>query len=116
MPLHEIAVLAPQNDDCSAIVQVMRGHGIPAAWNTSDYDTTPLTMVIEAFAAWAACGREASGHRLGDLLDQWQHLGDWEAFRAVTDGIVDLLLRTTANSNAGDFVSAIAVVLDARPN
>ena len=69
--------------------------------------------MIEAFAAWAACGREGSGYRLGDLLDQWQHLGDWYAFRTATDGIVDLLLHTTANSNAADFVEAIGAALDA---
>ena len=111
-PLHEIAVLAPQNDDCSSIVEVLRGHDIPAAWHASDYDSSPLTIVIEAFAAWAACGREGSGHRLGDLFDQWHHLGDWDAFRTATDGIMDLLLHTTADSGAAEFVEAIAAVLD----
>ena len=91
----------------------MRGHGIPAAWDTSDYESSPLTIVIEAFAAWAACGREDSGHRLGDLLDQWQHLGDYDAYRAATDGVVDLLLHTTVDSNAADFVEAIAAALSA---
>lgn len=112
-PLHEIAVLAPQNDDCSTIVQVLRRTGIPAAWTTNFYDSTPLTIVIEAFAAWAACGREGSGHRLGDLLDQWQHLGDRDAIRAATDGVVNLLLHTPADSSAADFIEAIAAVLDA---
>ncbi|WP_051265230.1 ATP-dependent helicase [Nakamurella lactea] len=111
--LREIAVLAPQNDDCAAIVEVLRGHGIPASWNTGAYDSSPLTIVIEAFAAWAACGREDCGHHLGDLLDQWQHLGDWDAFRAATDGIVDLLLHTTTGSNAAVFVEAIATAIDA---
>ena len=110
--LHEIAVLAPQNDDCSTIVEVLRGRGIPAAWNVSEYDSSPLTILIEALAAWAACGREDSGHRLGDLLDQWQHLGDWDAFRAATDGIVNLLLHTPPDSKASDFVEAIASALD----
>lgn len=112
-PLHEIAVLAPQNGDCSAIVEILRDKGIPAAWNTSDYDSSPLTIVIEAFAAWAACGREDSGHRLGDLLDQWQHLGDREALRTAVDAIVSLLLRTPSDSSAADFVEAIAAELDA---
>jgi len=110
--LHEIAVLAPQNDDCATIVEVLRRHGIPAAWNVSEYDSTPLTTLTEALAAWAACGREDSGHRLGDLLEQWQHLGDWEAFRVATDEIVDLLLRTPADSRASDFVEAIASTLE----
>lgn len=110
--LHEIAVLAPQNDDCSAIVEVLRGHGVPAAWSTGAYDSSPLTIVIEAFAAWAVCGREDSGHRLGDLLDQWQHLGDWNAFRAATDDIVNLLLHSMADSSAAAFVEAIAAALD----
>ncbi len=112
--LHEIAILAPQNDDCSTIVEVLRGHGIAAAWHVPEYDSTPLTMLVEAFAAWSACGREGSGHRLGDLLDLWQHLGDWEAFRAATDSIVDLLLTTPADSSASDFVEAIASVLSER--
>lgn len=111
--LHEIAILAPQNEDCTVIVRVLRGHGIPAAWNTNDYESSPLTILVEGFAAWAACGREASGHRLGDLVDQWQRLGDWDAFRAATDEIVGLLLRTTAVSNASDFVEAIATTLSA---
>ena len=110
--LHEIAVLAPQNDDCSTIVEVLRDNGIPAAWNVSGYEPTPLTILTEAFAAWAACGREDSGHRLGDLLDQWEQLGDWAAFRAASDGIVDLLLHTLPDSKALDFVEAIASALD----
>lgn len=72
--------LAPQSNACSAIVELFRGLGIPPAYATSDCGSSPLTIVIEAFAAWAVCSREDSVHRRSDPLDQWQHLGDWGAF------------------------------------
>lgn len=112
--LNEIAVLAPQNDDCATVVGVLRGHAIAAAWHVSNYESTPLTMLVESLAAWSACGREGSGHRLGDLLEVWQHLGEWDAFRAATDSIVELLLATAADSSASDFVEAVAAVLGER--
>jgi DNA helicase-2/ATP-dependent DNA helicase PcrA len=111
-PLHEIAVLAPTNGDCDELVDVLRRHDIPVAWRADAYSPSPLTMTLEAFAAWAAYGREDSGYKLGDLLDQWQQLGDWAAMRAGADQVVAVLLATAADAPAGEFVENIVRVLD----
>lgn len=111
-PLHEIAVLAPTNGDCDELVDVLRRHDIPIAWRADAYAPSPLTMTLEAFAAWAVYGRENSGYKLGDLLDQWQQLGDWVAMRGVADQVVAVLLATTPDAPASDFVETIVEVLD----
>jgi len=111
-PLHEVAVLAPTNHDCDKLVDVLRGHDIPVAWRADAYSPSPLTITLEALAAWAACGREDSGYKLGDLLDQWQQLGDWAALRAGADEVVAVLLATAADTPAGEFVETIVMVLE----
>lgn len=110
--LHEIAVLAPTNDDCDQIVSALRRHEIPVAWRSDTYSPTPLTMTLEAFAAWVSFGREDSGHALGDLLDQWQQLGDWTEMRASVDTVVAILLATSADNSAATFVEAIVAALE----
>lgn len=111
-PLHEVAVLAPTNDDCDELVDVLRKHDIPVAWRADAYSPSPLTMTIEPLAAWASCGREGSGYKLGDLLDQWQQLGDWAALRAGADEVVAVILASAADTPAGEFVAAIVTVLE----
>jgi DNA helicase-2/ATP-dependent DNA helicase PcrA len=110
--LHEIAVLAPTNGDCDKLVDVLRGHNIPVAWRADAYSPSPLTMTLEAFSAWASCGRENSGYKLGDLLDQWQQLGDWATLRAGADEVVAVLLSTAADTTAAELVEVIVTVLD----
>lgn len=110
--MHEIAVLAPTNNDCSELVAVLREQSIPVAWRADAYSPTPLTMTLEAFAAWASCGRENSGYNLGDLLDQWQQLGDRAALRAAADDVVAVLLGTAEDTLAGDFIEAIVTVME----
>lgn len=111
-PLHEIAVLAPTNDDCDELATAFRSHGIAVAWRVSAYSQTPLTILLESFATWASCGREDSAYRLGDLLDQWQQLGDRETLRAGTDDIVAVLLSSAASTSAGEFVEAIVAIME----
>jgi len=112
VPLHEVAVLAPTHDDCNELVTVLREHGIPVAWRADGYLSTPLTITVEAFAAWASCGREDSGYKLGDLLDQWQQLGDWEVQRAGTNDIVGALLSAAADTSAGEFVETVVAIME----
>lgn len=110
--LHEIAVLAPTNGDCDELVAVLRSRDISVSWRADAYSPSPLTMTLEAFAAWVSHGREDSGYRLGDLLDQWQQLGDWSALRAGADAVVAALLAATGDTRAGEFVETIVTVLD----
>jgi DNA helicase-2/ATP-dependent DNA helicase PcrA len=110
--LHQIAVLAPTNEDCDELVAVLRRHDIPVAWRADAYSPSPLTMTMEAFAAWASCGREDSGYKLGDLLDQWQQFGDWAALRASADEVVAALLATAADATAAELVETIVTVLE----
>lgn len=111
-PLHEVAVLAPTHDDCDELVIALRNHGIPVAWRADSYLSTPLTITLESFAAWASCGREDSGYKLGDLLDQWQQLGDGEALRSGTDDVVAVLLAAAADTSAGEFVETVVAVME----
>ncbi|AEF43163.1 ATP-dependent helicase [Hoyosella subflava] len=112
VPLHEIAVLAPTHDDCDELVTALRSHDIPVAWRADAYSSTPLTTTLESFAAWASCGREDSGYKLGDLLDQWQQLGDWEVLRVGTDDVVTVLLSAAADTSAGEFVETVMTIME----
>jgi DNA helicase-2/ATP-dependent DNA helicase PcrA len=110
--LHEIAVLAPTHDDCNQLVEALRKHDLPVAWRADAYLSTPLTIVLESLAAWASCGREDSGYKLGDLLDQYQQLFDWELVRSSADGIVAALLSVAANTPACQFVETIVSIME----
>jgi DNA helicase-2/ATP-dependent DNA helicase PcrA len=70
--LHEIAVLAPQRQQCEAVAGVLRESGLPAFFRGDSYRLTVATGFIEACAAWATAGRETSHYRLGDLLQTWR--------------------------------------------
>lgn len=78
-PLHEIVVLCSTRDECTEAAAALRMAGVPAFVRGSEYEQTPVTLLIEALAAWAVLGREASGHRLGDLLRRWRDAlgGQW---------------------------------------
>lgn len=112
LPLHEIAVLAPTNGDCDEIVRVLRERDIPVSWRSDAYAPSPLTMGLEAFAAWVAHGREQSGYRLGDLLDEWQQLGDRNGMKAGVDRLVSVLLEAVPDAAAGAFVERVLYVLE----
>jgi DNA helicase-2/ATP-dependent DNA helicase PcrA len=66
---------------------------------------------LEALAAWAACGRESTGYKLGDLLDQWQQLGDRAALRASAHEVVAVLLSSMPETSASTFVEAMVGVI-----
>ncbi len=110
-PLHEIAVLAPTNADCDVTVAVLRENGISVAWRADVYGQSPLTVTLEALAAWAACGGESSGYRLGDLLEQWQQFGDSDAARASAEEVVAVLMAADRDSTASSFVEAVVEVM-----
>jgi DNA helicase-2/ATP-dependent DNA helicase PcrA len=110
--LHEIAVLGPTNADCDTAVGVLREAGIPVAWRADVYGQSPLTITLEAFAAWAACGGERTGYRLGELLEQWQQFGDPDVTRAAAQDVVAILMVTAPESSASTFVEAIVEVME----
>jgi len=111
VPLHEIAVLAPTNYDCDELVEVMRKRDLPVAWRTEQYGLTALTVVIEASAAWVAHGREDSGYRLGDLIDQWRQLADPDEKKSVAVQVVHTLLAAKPDGSAREFVDYLVRVL-----
>src|SRR5690606_37178180 len=111
-PLHEVPVLAPTHNDCDELVIALRNHSIPVAWRADSYLSTPLTITLESFAAWASCGREDSGYKLRDLLDQWQQLAAGEALRSGTDDVVAVLLAAAADTSAGAFVETVVAVME----
>lgn len=85
-PLHEIVVLCSTRDECTEAAAALRAAGVPAFVRGFEYEQTPVTLLIEALAAWAVLGREASGHRLGDLLRRWRDaMGDQWSMNASTE-------------------------------
>jgi DNA helicase-2/ATP-dependent DNA helicase PcrA len=73
--LHEIAVLCPTRQICVEVTTALREAGVPVFFrDANEYRATSVTLFVEAAAAWAAAGREGSGHRLGDLLKRWRNL------------------------------------------
>jgi DNA helicase II / ATP-dependent DNA helicase PcrA len=90
-PLHEIVVLCSTREECAEAADALRAAGAPAYCRGSEYDQTPVTLLIEALVAWAVLGHESSGHRLGDLLRRWRDvLGDYWTMSAST-ALVSLL-------------------------
>jgi len=73
-PLHEIAVLCSTNSQCRQVADALRARDLPSFVRTGEYETSPLTYLIESFAAWAVLGRESSGSRLGTLLSRLQDM------------------------------------------
>ncbi|MBA4025482.1 MAG: ATP-dependent helicase [Gordonia sp.] len=110
--LHEVAVLAPTHSDCDELVEALRGHGIPVAWRADAYMLTPVTITLEISAAWASCGREDTGYKLGDLLDRWQQLTEWEISKSGIDDVVGLLLSANPDASASEFVEKVVTVLE----
>jgi DNA helicase-2/ATP-dependent DNA helicase PcrA len=109
VPLHEIGVLAPLNDQCKRVAELLRQAGIPAFFRDSDstYRLTVVTGMIEGAAAWATLGRERSHYRLGDLLRRWRAVlgGRWKFADDVA--LTNLLLgyREEAHKPAADLIA-----------
>lgn len=138
VPLHEIVIICPANDQCETVTEVLRRRGIPAFFrNTSDYRLTAATTFVEGCAAWACRGREVSGYRLGSLLRQWRslhgpgwrrehdaeltaYLLDWpqrgaEPARSFLAGLLalglDITLRRTARTDDAHNIAAMTAAL-----
>ena len=92
-PLEKIAVVCLRNDECAEIARVFRDADVPVFLRGSgEYPVTPVTLLVEALAAWAALPRGTSGQRLGDLLRQWRVLSGAHDLAADAD-LVRTLLR-----------------------
>jgi DNA helicase II / ATP-dependent DNA helicase PcrA len=110
--LHEIVVLCSTRDECTEAAAALRAAGVPAFVRGSEYDQTPVTLLIEALAAWAVLGHEASGHRLGDLLRRWR---DALSDRWSMDAASQLVSQLTAYKEHGTqpaarFVASVLAV------
>lgn len=80
VPLDEIVVICPTNDQCRQAADALRRRGLPASVRGSEYRLTQATSFVEGCAAWAVLGREVSNYRLGMLLGQWRSIlgSSWE--------------------------------------
>jgi DNA helicase-2/ATP-dependent DNA helicase PcrA len=118
-PLHEIAVLCSTHEECAEAAAALRAAGAPAFARGWEYDQTPVTLLIEALAAWAVLGQDSSGHRLGDLLRRWRDaLGDHWTMNAST-ALVSLLTayKGRERESASQFLAdVLATGLDAAIN
>ncbi len=74
VPLHEIVVICPTNDQCRDVTDALRRAGVPAFVRGTEYRLTQTTSFVEACAAWAVLGRELSNYRLGAIHRRWRQL------------------------------------------
>jgi DNA helicase-2/ATP-dependent DNA helicase PcrA len=102
--LHRIALLAPTNFDCREAAEVLRAEGIPCFVRSDEYRQTPATMLLEALACWASFGREESGHRLGELLEQARSVSGRRLTFAEQVSIVQATMTAAADADAGGLV------------
>ena len=102
--LHRIALLAPTNFDCREAAEALRAEGIPCFVRSDEYRQTPATMLLEALACWASFGREESGHRLGELLEQARSVSGRRLTFAEQVSIVQATMTAGAAADAGGLV------------
>jgi len=107
--LHEqITVLAQATEERDLMVDALRAEEIPVfARSDRDYGPTPVTMVIEALALYAASDPPPA-EELADLLDTWQTVLRESIDHAAVTAIVELITQTSADVPAGEFVHALA--------
>jgi DNA helicase-2/ATP-dependent DNA helicase PcrA len=102
----QITVLAQATEERDLIVDALRTQEIPVfARSDRDYGPTPVTMVIEALALYAATDPPPA-EDLADLLDTWQAVLRESIDHSVITAIVELVTQTSADSSAGEFVHA----------
>jgi DNA helicase-2/ATP-dependent DNA helicase PcrA len=91
-PLHEIAVICPQNHHCESVAAELRSANISSVLAETEYRSTASTRMLEACSAWAVSGRETSGYSLSEILRSWRYLLGSEWARADDVRITRLLL------------------------
>jgi DNA helicase-2/ATP-dependent DNA helicase PcrA len=106
--LHEqITVLAQATAERDLIVDALRAEEIPVfARSDRDYGPTPVTMVIEALALYAASDPPPA-EDLADLLDTWQAVLRESIDHAAITAIAELINQTSGDSPAWEFVGAL---------
>lgn len=109
IPLHEIAVLCPTNDECERIARALRERGVEAVVRGAEYESNRLNTLAERAAAWATLGREASGQHLGQLLREWRWALDEAWSRALGVRFTQYLLDglATTESPAQTFIEGL---------
>lgn len=84
VPLHEILVACPTNDDCAKFEAAMVGAGILCSVTGGEYELDRVTGLVEQIAGWCTGGHATGEQVLGELLLRWKAcMGDrWERNRA----------------------------------
>ena len=108
-PFHEIAVLCPAGYIAAEAASALSASGIPAFLRGDEYRETPVTTLIEGFAAWATQPRGSEGAQLGPLLSRWRRLMGLPKTLKVEKKLIELLLdHPEGEGGAGVFASQIA--------
>jgi DNA helicase-2/ATP-dependent DNA helicase PcrA len=93
IPLHEILVACPTNDDCLKFEAAAVAAGIACSVSGGEYDVSMSTGLVEQIAGWCAGGHASGEQVLGDLLTRWRAcLSDrWQRNKAPR--FMEVLLR-----------------------
>jgi DNA helicase-2/ATP-dependent DNA helicase PcrA len=110
-PLEQVAVLCPNKYIKRDAAQALDDAQIPAFVRGDEYRETPVTALVESFAAWTTQPRGESGFRLGDLLRRWRMLmGQRDTLRRDVALIELLFAHRAGDRRAGEFAAAIAAL------
>lgn len=94
VPPGEVGVFAKRWDDLAPCEKALAGAGIPyRIVRGREYKATPLTMWVEAMAAWCAGGWRLGRPRVLDMFSAWRRLSS--ACREVSTRTEDLADRVT---------------------
>lgn len=75
VPLSEIVVIAPTNDQCELAAATLRQRGLSVLFRRDqDYRLNALTVFIEGCVVWSVLEREQGGYRLADIQRKWRSL------------------------------------------
>ncbi|MET7947151.1 ATP-dependent helicase [Micromonospora sp. NPDC005324] len=99
VPLEEIAIVVPANDDVATVAASLTTAGVPFYVRKTEYPETRTTRLVAAAAAWVASPAD-SGISLGEILRSWRALLGTRVARSQDVALVRTLRELRQDSKA----------------